>query len=130
VKYKDRQGREMGPWDFALDPGGEAGRGDKDILEMTKTNWVSFREFDGRTLVYFTHLMSWRGGVNRIYYGVDKENPDREFKFPPHKSAGTASITEDVPVYVEVPSGVRFVTVRVVYFDQTRSDVVTFAKSE
>lgn len=130
VKYKDRQGREMGPWDFALDPDGEAGRGDKDILEMTKTSWVSFREFDGKTLVYFTHLMSWRGGINRIYYGVDKKNPDREFKFPPHKGAGTASITEDVPVYVEVPSGVKFVTVRVVYFDRTRSDVVTFAKSE
>ena len=126
VKYKDRQGREMGPWAFVLDPGGEAGRGDKDILEMTKTSWISFREFDGKTLVYFTHLMSWRGGISRIYYGIDKETPDREFKFPPHKGAGTALITEDVPVYIEVPSGVKFVTVRVVYFDQTRSDVVTF----
>jgi hypothetical protein len=130
VKYKDRQGREMGPWVFTLDPGGEAGRGDKDILEMTKTSWISLREFDGKTLVYFTHLMSWRGGISRIYYGVDKETPDKEFKFPPHKGAGTALITEDVPVYVEVPSGVKFVTVRVVYFDRTQSDVVTFAKSE
>jgi len=130
VKYKDRQGREMGPWAFLLDPGGESGRGDKGILEMTKTSWISFREFEGKTLVYFTHLMSWRGGISRIYYGVDKETPDKEFLFPLHKGAGTALITEDVPVYVEVPSGVKFVTVRVVYFDQTRSDVVTFAKSE
>lgn len=129
VKYKDRQGREMGPWAFELDPGSEAGRGDKNILEMTKTSWISFREFDGKTLVYFTHLMSWRGGISRIYYGVDKETPDIEFKFPPHKGSGTALITEDVPVYIEAPSGVKFITVRVVYFDQTKSDVITFLKS-
>ena len=130
VKYMDRQGREMGPWDFVLDPGTEAARGDKDILEMTKTSWISFREFDGRTLIYFTHLMSWRGGISRIYYGLDKENPDREFKFPAHKGVGTADLTADVPVYMKVPSGVKFITVRLVYFDQTQSDVVRYTRSE
>ena len=65
VKYKDRQGREMGPWAFLLDPDREARRGDKDILEMTRTSWISFRDFNGEMLVYFTHLMSWRGGVGR-----------------------------------------------------------------
>ena len=58
VKHLDRQGWEMGPWDFMLDPGAEEAPGDKDILEMTKASWISFREFDGRTLIYFTHLMS------------------------------------------------------------------------
>jgi hypothetical protein len=128
VKYTNRQGQEMGPWDFTLDPISESRSGDKDILEMTKTSWVALRDFDGRTLVYFTQLMSFRGGINRIFYGLDKEQPDTEFKFPPHTGMGVAGITEDVPVYIEVPSTVTFVTVRLEYFDQTQSEVVTFEK--
>lgn len=126
VKYRDRKGRLMGPWDFTLDPGREAARGDKSIMEMTKPSWVSFREFNGETLLYFTHLMSWRGGISRIYYGLDREQPDTELKFPQHQGVGTARITEDVPTYIKIPYEVKFVTVRVVYYDQTESEVVRF----
>jgi hypothetical protein len=126
VKYRDRTGRIMGPWDFTLDPGAEAARGDKSILEMTKPAWVSLRDFNGETLLYFTQLMSWRSGISRIFYGVNKDVPDTEFVFPLHRGVGTSQISEDVPTYIKLPYEVRFVTVQVTYFDQTQSDVVRF----
>lgn len=43
----------------------------KPILEMTKANWVAVREYDGRDLVYFTQILSWRCGVESVAYSVN-----------------------------------------------------------
>jgi hypothetical protein len=126
IKYRDSSGREMGPWDFTLNPGAEAARGDKVIMEMTKTSWVSLRQYNGETLLYFTHLMSWRGGLSKVFYGINREKPDTELVFPKHQGIGTARITDDVPMYIKIPEEVKFVTVRVIYFDRTESEVIRF----
>ena len=43
----------------------------KPILSHTKNRWVSVREYDGRDLLYFTNLLAFRCGIDRISYAVN-----------------------------------------------------------
>jgi hypothetical protein len=41
------------------------------ILEATRANWIAVREYEGRDLVYFTQVLSWRCGLSEIRYGLN-----------------------------------------------------------
>ncbi len=43
----------------------------KQILELTKASWVGVREYEGRDLVYFSQVLSWRCGLHQIRYSVN-----------------------------------------------------------
>jgi len=54
----------------------------KPILGMTRGNWVAVREFEGRDLLYVTHLLSWRCGLHEIRFAVN-DGPMQVWKMPP-----------------------------------------------
>ena len=57
------------------------------ILEMTKDSWAAVREYDGQDLVYFTHVLSWRCGLQGAKFSIngeplqDLEMPECHMKF-------------------------------------------------
>lgn len=126
VRYLNDRGESMGPFMIPYDFVEESISDARQILDMTSTGWVSFRLFDGKLLLYFTHLLVYRGSLESIEYGLDVEEPDRDFPFQPFDEPGSAPIDSDAVIYLEVPVETSYATVRVNYKDGSRSAVVRF----
>lgn len=48
----------------------------RQIIEMTRTNWIAVREYNGQDLLYVTHLAAWRCGMHEIRVGVNGQAPE------------------------------------------------------
>ena len=123
-KYQNTNGENMGPFEVMFNPKLSNLAYGKQILKSTQRNWVSFRDYNGKTLVYFTNLLGQRGVLSSIRYGIDQETPDTEYTFPPYKKPGFAPISGDAKIYMEVPGDTQYMTVRVSYKDGTKSEVI------
>ena len=49
----------------------------KPILEFTRADWVSLREYNGDDQLLFTHVLAWRCGLDRISYAVNGGKRER-----------------------------------------------------
>lgn len=78
------------------------------ILEATRANWVAVREYDGKDLVYFTHLIAWRCGLSSVRFTINDASQVYEWPMEPCYE-GTAQPNaikaEDYLPYVELPLG-------------------------
>ena len=102
----------------------------KPILNATKNSWIAVREYNGKDLLYFTHLLSWRCGLTAIQYGVNSdlatlalpvEACDEEARTP-------AALSDTQPIYAEfAPKSIYFVTVKIIYDDGT-TDQMTYKR--
>lgn len=90
------------------------------ILDATRANWVAVREFDGQDLLYFTHLMAWRCGLDVIRYSVNGEamkswQGEGCYEGDAQPNALKAS---DKPLYVTYPLGsIETVKIQLEYDD-------------
>ncbi|WP_255552190.1 hypothetical protein [Maritimibacter dapengensis] len=92
----------------------------KQILTLTRQNWVAVREYDGKDLLYFTNLLAWRCGVEDIRFGVNGEPPAPLEHEPCHADDATpnALYAEDILPYLTYPLGsVETITVEVDFPD-------------
>lgn len=102
------------------------------ILEATKANWVAVREYDGRDLLYFTHLMAWRCGLEDISYGINDDEYFSEWAMPEcYEGTPTPGAIKNTDrVYDRLPlMEVRTVTVVITYDDGEISEA-TFNRSD
>ncbi|MFZ1221048.1 MAG: DUF4062 domain-containing protein [Chthoniobacterales bacterium] len=120
AKYVDRNDKSNGPYTLKFSTQGEELAQGKQMLEMTKGSWLSFRDYDGKVLLYFTHLLSYRPVIKEIRYSINSEALDREFKFKP---SDKMFIAGDDVVYLSVPPDSQYASVQITYKDGTKSGV-------
>ena len=105
----------------------------KPILGMTQGSWVAVRVFEGQDLLYFTHLMSFRCGLEGILYGVNGETPSNLYAMEPcHEGTAAPSAMDPIqfPLYVSFPVGsVHSVTIMLKYDDGSKEQA-TFQRAQ
>lgn len=98
----------------------------KTVLDMTKANWVSFRDWQGKQLIYFTHLESWTCGIDYVFYGINGGALDQIWELAPCDPDNPNAVLKDKP-YLELPPGsVESIDVQLIYPDGSKSPVQTF----
>ena len=101
----------------------------KPILTATKGNWVAVREYDGRDLVYFTHLLAWRCGLVGLRFGLN-DGPMVSFPLPAcdvDAASPNALPSDGLPYLGFGLKSVDSVQVEITYDDQT-VDTASFAR--
>jgi len=112
----------LGPG-FALAQSPLAGQ-EKKLLSMTRGNWAYFRDYNGRQLIYFTHLEAYRCGIGQVRYSLNSDALDKEWKLQPCDPSKPHNITTDKP-YISLPLGAaKTVAVQLTFNDGSKSQVV------
>lgn len=103
----------------------------KPIMSMTKGSWVAVRDWEGQDLLYFTHIESWRCGLDGVKFGINSTEVDTVYKLEDcHEDTNTpnAMTMEDhLPYLVFEAGSIETVTVEVTYDDGT-TEIETFER--
>lgn len=100
------------------------------ILDMTKGQWVAVREYNGQDLIYFTHLLAWRCGLDKIQYGINSTKADQNWTFVPcdADAAAPSALDPEQKVYTGFElNSIQSVTVLITY-DDGKTDTVTYQR--
>lgn len=105
------------------------------ILDATRDGWVTVREYDGKDLLYFTHLLAWRCGLDQILYTVNGggERPfDAEPCYEGEPQPNAIKAEGKLPYLAFESKTIDIVTIRLVYDDggeatnsYERADILT-----
>ncbi len=96
----------------------------KQVLNLTKGNWVAFRDFNGKQLIYFTHLESYTCGIKQVQYSLNSDALDKSWELQPCKQNSPSPITKDI-VYLTLPLGTaKSIAVKITFADGSDSEIV------
>jgi len=127
VRYVDISGEMQGPFPIKFDPEAALIHHQRKILDLTATNWLSFREFNG-LLVYYTQLMSYRCAIREARVGIDTAVPDRILRMPPCDPRDPSAIPGDAVPYLKLPPATKSVSVELTYRDGSVSEIKSFRR--
>ena len=130
VKYSDVNGQEQGPFIFNLDAKQVITRFIKSTLEdgVSKNNWISFREYQGALLVYFTQLVSNKCALSEIRYGVDAVKPKKIFKLKQCNLNKPYSTVDGEIYHITIPIDSEFISLQLIYDDGAESEIRIYPK--
>ena len=118
VKYRDAKGVEHGEYQVDFDPRVE-------FLKFTRqalgsVGWVTLQEQSpGKTLAYFTTLLSFKAAFKEIRYSLDSAALDLTYPFRVDPSQGWPARMDEDQLFITIPPATKFVTVGLVYVDGT-----------
>lgn len=127
VRAVDADGTTAGPFPIAFDPEAELERGQRRILEMTASSWLSFRDFNG-VLVYYTHLMSYRCAIREMRIGVGSAVPNKIVPLGACDAKHPYEIPSAAQPYLRLTSATHMVSVELTYRDGSVSEIKTFRR--
>ena len=88
------------------------------ILESTKGNWIAIRLYGGQDLLYFTHLESWRCGLEQVRFGINGAAPETVHQIADCDPDNPFAVPADHAIYETFPAeSLNSVTVEVTYKD-------------
>jgi hypothetical protein len=88
------------------------------MLNAVSGSWLLFRDFDGKTLLYFTTLMSYRPVIKEVRYSLDSDALDLVFEFEPSETMYEPGDN----IYLTVPDETKYAMVQVTFRDGTVSE--------
>lgn len=124
VTWRDKRGEEAGVFPVSFSPNDALKAGQKQILEQLWTAWIAFREYNG-THVYFSHLVSYRCGIDKIEYAVDGGKTET-WPLEPCDPGNPNAITDKSKIYRDIPKNAKTMEVVLTYYDGTKSPVRKF----
>jgi len=119
VKYVDKDGHTNGPYTLKFSTMGERLAQTKWTLNSISNSWLEFRDYDGKLLLYFTALMSYRPIIKEVRYSLNSDALDKTFKFKPTDKM--FEVGQDI--LLTVPRNTEYAAVQVTYQDGTTSSV-------
>ncbi len=88
------------------------------ILEMTRANWIALAAPGTEDLLYFTHLMAWRCGIEAIYMGVNGNEPIIKVMMEPcHRDSNQPNAIRVPPILGFAADALQSVSIRVTFAD-------------
>lgn len=119
VKYTDAKGETNGPYALKFSTADQQLAQGKMMVNSTIGSWLTFREYDGRLLLYFTGLMSYRAVLQEVRYSLDNDNLDQTFKFKPTEKM----FEPGDDIYIAVPKGTQSASVQATFKDGSKTAV-------
>jgi len=127
VKFSDSAGIEHGPFQVEFDAAEQIVAWTKQVLDQTRKSWLAFREYpEGRMLLYFTHLLSYKSGLREIRYSIDDESLSQRVQFERVEPGAASTISEKDEVYLEIPVATQFVALKLGFIDGSEWPVRRF----
>jgi hypothetical protein len=98
----------------------------KNILAMTQSSWMHFRDYNGQQLIYFTHLEVYRCAIAKVRYSLNTTRLDQSWDLAPCDPDDPHAIdAENYPPYVTLPLGsASWAAIQLTFPDGTQSKVV------
>ncbi|MEA1952907.1 MAG: hypothetical protein U9O24_00755 [Campylobacterota bacterium] len=96
----------------------------KQILNITQNSWVSFRDFNGKQLIYFTHLESYTCGIKEVHYSINSDDLNKTWELQPCDSKNPMAITKEL-IYLTMPlDTAKSIAVQITFIDGKKSKIV------